>query len=362
MADKGKEEATPLGGTAIKPPGWDRTGFEAFKYMLWNPETGEILTRTPMSWAKIIVFYCIYYSLLAGFWVAALHIFFMTLPETENGPSWKTSSSLIGENPGVGLRPKNSDERIDSQMFVLKIGDDSKVPSHREGEGDTNADYARRLEKFLEVYESGDATGGYETFNHKQELGDFCSTFPYGYVQRNITENEDGTGAVKEVLEVAPCIILKLNTIWGWVPEPITDPEYINPKMTGKDAELPQTIKDLINKLKETNEHENKIWVDCSGRYPADQEALSDLEYFPASQSFDTKYFPYEGRGRWDSVKQEWEKTYHAPLIAIKIKPSLENVGQLVHIQCKAYYQNVFHSAKEKQGMVQFEVQVKTFL
>merc|ERR1711874_83297 len=61
--DMGKQEdAQLLGGTAIKPKGWDRKGMEAFKYLLYNPETGEILTRTPLSWLKIIVFYINYYS------------------------------------------------------------------------------------------------------------------------------------------------------------------------------------------------------------------------------------------------------------------------------------------------------------
>lgn len=51
--------------------------------MLWDPKTGAILTRTPGSWAKIILFYCIYYSLLAGFWIGCLQMFFLTLPENE---------------------------------------------------------------------------------------------------------------------------------------------------------------------------------------------------------------------------------------------------------------------------------------
>jgi len=67
--------------TAIKPVGWDRSGCEAFQYFLYNPETGEILSRTPLSWAKIIIFYCIYYTCLAAFWIGCLHIFFLTVPE-----------------------------------------------------------------------------------------------------------------------------------------------------------------------------------------------------------------------------------------------------------------------------------------
>merc|ERR1711990_588735 len=81
MADDAKlQEIQKLGGTAIKPVGWDRTGWEAFQYMLYNPDTGEILTRTPLSWLKITVFYCIYYSCLAGFWIACLNVFLPRCP------------------------------------------------------------------------------------------------------------------------------------------------------------------------------------------------------------------------------------------------------------------------------------------
>merc|ERR1719317_1224348 len=101
------EDTNLLGGTAIKPKGWDRKGMEAFKYLLYNPETGEILTRTPLSWAKIIAFYIIYYSCLAGFWAACLCIFF------------------------------------------LKRADTNKEHSEG-GEGDLNIDYAERMKKNIE--------------------------------------------------------------------------------------------------------------------------------------------------------------------------------------------------------------------
>merc|ERR1712055_991387 len=120
MADDAKlQEIQKLGGTAIKPVGWDRTGWEAFQYMLYNSDTGEILSRTPLSWFKITVFYCIYYSCLAGFWIGCLHIFFLTLPIQH--PKWTLDSGLIGSNPGLGLRPVSTDKRIDSSMIVLKI-------------------------------------------------------------------------------------------------------------------------------------------------------------------------------------------------------------------------------------------------
>ena len=49
--------------------------------MIYNPDTGEILTRTPKSWLQITAFYLVYYSLLAAFWLVCLQIFFLTLPE-----------------------------------------------------------------------------------------------------------------------------------------------------------------------------------------------------------------------------------------------------------------------------------------
>ena len=51
-----------LGGNAIKPV--ERDGIEAIRYFFYNPDTGEIMTRTPLSWLLITIFYIIYYSWL----------------------------------------------------------------------------------------------------------------------------------------------------------------------------------------------------------------------------------------------------------------------------------------------------------
>merc|ERR1712223_1700125 len=111
------QEIQKLGGTAIKPVGWDRTGWEAVQYLIWNPDTGEVLTRTPLSWLKIFVFYCIYYGCLAAFWAAMLNIFFITIPPEH--PKWMLEESIIGINPGLGVKLANQDQRIDSGMFIL---------------------------------------------------------------------------------------------------------------------------------------------------------------------------------------------------------------------------------------------------
>ena len=89
-----------LGAVAIKPPGWDRTGWEAFRYFLYDPDKGTILSRTPLSWLLITIFYIIYYICLSIFWCGCLFIFGMTLPVKMDGPKLQRSNALIGTNPG----------------------------------------------------------------------------------------------------------------------------------------------------------------------------------------------------------------------------------------------------------------------
>merc|ERR1719357_821737 len=105
-----------------------------------------------------------------------------------DGPKWQQADSIIGVNPGVGLRPRNTDARIDSQMFVLEQGDTNTHMSEHEGEGDLNADYVARAEKFLEVYADKDMG----------ELGECNKGNHYGFV------------AKKEGDKVEPCIFIKL--------------------------------------------------------------------------------------------------------------------------------------------------------
>jgi len=321
-----------LGGTAIKPVGWDRTGLEAFKYFLYNPDTGEFLSRTPLSWLKITVFYIIYYCFLAAFWLGCLNIFFLTLPDAQMGPKWTMDASIIGTNPGVGLRPQNTNKKIDSQMFVLKATDSNTHATNKgrddEGEGDLNVDYAARMQKFLAVYEE-DVGGDYLPFD-TSELGDYCKTFPYGFLSVD--------GALP-----APCIYIKFNKIWDW------DPSSLDPLGETPEFEtLPQAVKDKYEELTEKRD----VLVNCEGRYAADKEALTNMEYFPKSQAIPAKYFPYKGG------KTITGNNYHSPLVAIKISPSKANIGQLIHIECRAWFTGVIHNTKDKMGLVQFEVMI----
>lgn len=326
----------PLGGSAIKPPGWDRTGFEAFRYMIYNPDTGEIFTRTPMSWLKITAFYLVYYSLLAAFWLVCLQIFFLSLPEGK--PRWTLDGSLIGSNPGVGVRPSNTDKRIDSSIFLLETAAKDTTPTDKMGNGEKNADWARRMELFLDKYKN--KTGLFDCSEDAQQgkegkclfdtavLGD-CSTYPYGYILN------------AQDKYIKPCIFLKFNKIWNWIPKPIDPLTLDDPKYNMMTPRLKNQIRSApVN---------DKVWMDCRGRNPADQEALA-ISYFPDNQGIPIKYFPYTGGN------------YQAPLVAVRIETDKVldlQVGQLVHVECRAWFDGVVHDTKDMAGLVRFEVMLR---
>ena len=43
-------------------------------------------------------------------------------------------------------------------------------------------------------------------------------------------------------------------------------------------------------------------------------------------------------------------------IVYIKVDPA--TAGQLVHVECRAYYRGVRHDKKDKLGLVQFELQI----
>lgn len=321
-----------LGGTAIKPK--ERHGWEAIRYLIHNPETGEVFTRTPKSWFLITLFYCIYYTCLACFWYGMLQLFFLTLPVDQ--PKWTLTESIIGVDPGMGMRPLARDERIDSSMIRLDWDNANENPSP-DYESEMTIDWAYRMQKFLKSYENKTGTvdctsvqGLRNTPDDKEpcafELSTLgaCQQFPYGYVKGSAPS-------------VEPCVVFKVNKIYNWEPQIYTDEDL------DAEEEMPQHLKDSIRAMSLT-EREN-LFVNCEGEYPTDQEALmNSFTYFPATQGIPFKYYPYKYA----------HMNYHNPLVALQLK----NVpkGQLLHIECRLWAKGIKYDRKERIGMKRFEL------
>jgi len=325
-----------LGGTAIKPV--ERHGMEAIKYFFHNPDTGEIMTRTPMSWLLITVFYVIYYSCLAAFWAICMVIFLQTVDYNE--PKWQTDSSIIGKSPGLGLRPKQSEDLVDSAIIMFnkenktsRTEEDMKTDKVPHGD-----EWKERIETFLEDYENSTKIAKRKscTAADKVEEKQACN-FPVDDIKKACGD-DFGYGKTG-----APCIFLKLNKIYGLTNEPIDfdkeDPVSVSRQDPKMSDELEEHIKKQTNK--------DQVWVDCQGKYPADKEALEGrITYVPESRGLPNFYFPYQ--------KQD---DYVSPLVAVKFNPR-GTPGQLIHIECRAWAENIGYNRRDKVGISVFELQV----
>jgi len=309
MADKPKV----MGGTAIKPV--ERKGMEAIRYLIYNPETGEVFTRTPKSWALITGFYLIYYSFLAAFWAMCLMVFLKTLPDGE--PKWQTKGSLIGVSPGMGMRPIQTEKLIDSSIisYLADTKDDVKLDdgSMLQGWGG----WVNRTKDFLGSYDPKPDTvvaKGVKLFDKASLKG--CAKGNFGY--------DEGK----------PCVFLKLNRIFG------LEHEYIN----STETKFPEAMPDALQKhIKATPG--NFVWVDCRPEYPADIEALTGkINYFPPSRGFPAEYFPYK--------KQDG---YQSPLVAVQFDVT-QAKGQLLHVECRAWANNIGYNRRDRIGIVRFEI------
>jgi len=339
----------------------EKKGLEGFMQFLWNTETNEFLGRTGMSWLKIGIFYIIYYTFLAGFFMLMLLVFFQTLKDDR--PSWDVDSdSIIGKNPGVGYRPMPPEKFIESTLIWFRDGNYNGNWDH----------WVDRLEEHVKDYKNdsyasalGDEYKGIEcgelAQNKPGENNQFCKINKSEIFQgRCNSKNKYGSGENNQFCKInkseifqgscnsknkygfpqgKPCILIKLNKIYGWKPEPyqnVTEfPHYAS-----------QALKDDFEKNEaEGNEAlNNRVWFECVGENPADKENLGPITYFPTN-GVSANYYPYTN-----------QKGYLSPIVFIQLdKPK---GGVMIAVECKAYARNIDHDSMERKGLAHFELMI----
>jgi len=348
---EGNDIKAPAGGVqyqfAIKPV--EKPGWEGFKEFVWNTETSEFLGRTGSSWFKITVFYIIYYAFLAAFFIAMLLIFYQTLndPKTDLGaPRWLAGNGIIGDNPGVGYRPKPPDANVESTLITFK---------HAEVESaGTWSGWVKRLNDFIEQYEKksddkrqkrgsddSDSNPTECSFDilskdnkFKPGAGQFCKVDPKEFLQEACTkDNKYGYP------QGTPCILLKLNKIYDWNPEPYTN-------YTKLPKQAPKQLKEAAKAFEDANPERagHMVWMSCEGENPADVENIGKINYYPR-MGIPTYYFPYKN-----------QKGYKSPIMFAHLENPKK--GVLIAIECKAWAKNIKHdeTKMERIGSVHFEL------
>lgn len=301
----------------MPPPKLDK--WESIRLFLYNSETGQVLGRTGSSWAKILLFYLIFYIVLAAFFGGMLAVFYQTLDARQ--PKWKLERSLIGNNPGLGFRPMPPASNVESTLIWYKAKDEGNYRH-----------WARALDSFLQAYNK---TGKGASNQENRVHCDYGKPAPPGKVCDVLIGEWNPCTKTNfyNYQNSAPCIFLKLNKIFGWIPAYYNDTSKLP-------QDMPMDLKNHIASMKQQNR--DTVWVSCEGENPADVENIGPIQYIPR-RGFPGFYFPFENT-----------PGYLSPLVAVFFeKPKF---GVLINIECKAWAHNIIHDRVERRGSVHFEL------
>ncbi|XP_055343783.1 sodium/potassium-transporting ATPase subunit beta-2-like [Paramacrobiotus metropolitanus] len=318
MASKTTEHVTFVGGQPKQAPSKMRD----FLNFLYDKSTGKVLGRTGKSWLQITVFYLIFYGVLAAFFAVLLVLFLQTLDTTQ--PKWVKEQGIIGNKPGMGFRPTPPD--TGSSLIWVKTT--SGQPT------ETTQKYIDSLNEYLLAYDANSAThsdgSNIDCTNRRpDEKTKVVCRYPLEKLGPCTKENNYG------YKHGQPCVLLKLNKIFGWVPEPYNATDIAN-------KNYPEDLQRYVEKQKITLKPD-QLYYTCSGQDSVDKENIGPIRIHP--ESFSPNFFPYENR-----------PNYLTPVAMVEFLNPQQ--GVVINVECKAWAKNIEHSRTDKLGQVNFELMV----
>lgn len=296
------------------------------KEFIWNSEEKTFLGRNGTSWLKITVFYIIFYTCLLAFWAACLAVFLQTISYKE--PRRTTNDgSIIGGSPGLGFRPNPPKENVESTLIMFN-----------EGPGENWGHWVSSLTNLTKLY---DAVTDEERkrmkscdYDTKLKKDEFCEFKVSALGNRCTAENKFGYEAGQ------PCIVVKLNNIFKWLPETYHSIDDMPANMPKAAVEIIE--RDFTNA--DGNITQQNVWITCEGENPNDFESIGEIKYYP-HPGMPTYYYPFTN-----------VEGYRSPLVAVEFASIRK--GVLVNVECKAWAKNIHHDRKERRGLVHLELMV----
>jgi len=326
------------------PKGPNQNG--GFKEFLYNPSTGAVMGRTGSSWAKIIIFYIVFFAGLAAFFCLNFYIFYLTL--NMDAPKYTLGASLIGTNPGLGFRPMpDPDKSADSTLIWFSRKDEKDYKF-----------WTNQLEEFVNDIETASTNGGSVSLQNC-ELHDGKHANAETACKVDVTKfaecqkNNDFGYRLGE-----PCILIKLNKIYNWTAQPYGYDERgiysdsnlqrdLDEEMEAK--KMPKELRDHIwdsTRIAKNDIHRKMIlstvWINCDGENPADVENIGKIGYYPM-RGIAGFYFPY--------LKQ---RGYQSPFIFVQLKNPMP--GVVINVECKAFAKNVVPDRIARLATTHFEI------
>jgi sodium/potassium-transporting ATPase subunit beta len=316
---------------------------------LYDSSTGAVLGRTCGSWFKITVFYIIFYALLSCFFYACYQIFATTLelPEQNGSPKWTQDASLIGSNPGVGFRPMpDQDKNSESTLIWYRTTNDDDVSF-----------WSNQLSEFVSKSKPpegatnvipcslADGTGGHRVCRIPTDnLGECREDNKFGYPAGK------------------PCVLIKLNKIFGWEPEPfgVNDGKYDADglkkeleELVNQENGMPTDLREHILQQVAANKGQEveilkTVWISCGGENVGDQEnlPLGNIRYTPA-RGIHGYYFPYKN-----------QPNYRSPFLMVQLDVPQTSRHTLINVECRAWARNIHYDRQSRLGSTHFEILV----
>jgi len=296
---------------------------ERISKFIWNPDAGTFLGgRDGNAWGRLIIFYIAFYGVIALIWAASFALFdFAVL--TEDRPVLTGGQNVLKLTPSLSYIPQP-----DYYTSLIRYRN-SRFSSARK--------YVDDLVAFTQWYEDyGQQNILSSNENVKDCTADGVNTEPLTTVCRYNLDVARRCNAYVNFgyIEGAPCIALKLNRVYGWIPDPVDNAAgMVNSSTTG-------------------------VIVKCQGRTPTDRDFIKGpICYHYTSNGFngDEKYckrdfgvfeqyyFPYLRQVR-----------YMSPLVFVEFQGIVRNV--VVMVECWAEAKNIQLDRTYRIGMVQFEI------
>lgn len=279
------------------------------KFQFYNSESGEVLGRTWDSWGKIALFYVVYFTFLAGLFIASLRIGGSMIDQEK--PNVQTRLNI----PGVNVFPKidyyngEHNARIKENENIPFFWDSSDQQSY--------SFYEQLITAEKNKYDDLASLAGNNVIPVEwSQLGE-CGIAPFAW---DTSE---------------PCVFLRLNRVIDWMP-------------VGLHAPVEGTFFAEAGNGPTQNMQADAVYMRCKdiGKRKDDSPDLLTFDYINDGY-LDQKYFPFDGK--------MLQPGYQSPIVAVKIK-GIENEKKY-RIRCHAHAKNIIVDDKDNLGSITFEVQ-----